>query len=217
MTSLQLNTFAAASLLLAAGSACAQAGTASLAGWQATGDVVAQGGAITLTTAYLDGAGDQPFNLSGTSAVDYSALAAAAGLPVQALDVGGQFVFEGSLVSQSFSVAAGQQLRFDWAFSSRETDFLDHAFVVLDGRLHTLATTAQPGAATQGFSAGFAQAGTVTLAFGVADTEDVLGVSSLTITNLAVSAVPEPATSALLLAGLGLLATAARRRAQGVR
>ncbi|MBC8055066.1 MAG: PEP-CTERM sorting domain-containing protein, partial [Rhizobiales bacterium] len=142
-------TLALAALL--SGNAHAQATTGSLTGWEAFGDVVSAGGAITLTTAFLDGDADQAGNLSGTSAIDvlFGDLAGKAGVDITALDIGDQFAVEGSLVKQSFNAAAGQTLSFDWSFATLEATYLDHAFVVVDGTVFTLATTAQPGSGTQ--------------------------------------------------------------------
>lgn len=206
--------FLAAALALAAAGAHAQASTNSLVGWTVFGDAIAQGGAISLTTAFRDGdpTGDQPYNLSGISAVDISVIEAAAGLGAYGLDLPEpEYGREGSLIKQSFAVAAGQTLRFTWSFSTHEDLFLDRAFAVVNGQLFTLATRAAPGGASQVFSFTFATAGTATLALGVIDTGDFLGVSQLTVSNLGVMPVPEPAACALLLAGLGLLGLAARR------
>lgn len=214
MTSKNRKLIAAAALAILAGGAQAQVGTGVLAGWTALGDVVAQAGAIVLTTAYAEaGDPDQPFNLSGTSAADITLVEAAAGLPAYALDLPEpEYGREGSLVTQSFAVAAGDTLRFSWAFGTLETLFQDRAFAVVNGQVITLATAGAPGLATQTFEYSFAGAGTATLALGVIDTGDFLGVSTLSVSNLSVTAVPEPATTALWLTGLGLVGAAARRR-----
>ncbi len=214
MTSRTRQLIAAAALALLAGSAAAQAHTGSLAGWTVLGDVVAPAGAIVLTTAYAEaGDPDQPFNLSGNSAADITLVEAAAGLPAYALDLPEpEYGREGSLVTQSFTVAAGDTLRFSWSFSTLEDQFQDHAFAVIDGQVFTLATAGAPGLAAQTFELSFAGAGTATLALGVIDTGDFLGVSTLSVSGLTVTAVPEPATIALWLAGLGLVGAATRRR-----
>lgn len=214
IASLSLSLVAGATLALAAGGAHAQANTGSLAGWTALGDASAASGAITLTTAFLDGGSDQAGNVSGTSAVDYLALTAALSQPADALDVPFEEATEGSLVMQTFNMLAGQQLSFTWSYTTVETLFSDRAFVSINGTLSTLATLLAPGAPSNVLSFTAASSGPVTLAVGVVDTGDYLGVSRLTIGNLQVSAVPEPASLAMLLAGLSLVgAAAARRRA----
>jgi PEP-CTERM motif len=215
---------AAASFALASlfGSAAhAQVSTGTLTGWGVFGDVVSRFGAITLTTAYLDGdvAGDQPFNLSGNSPIAIGDLETAAGVAPYALDLSAaEYGTEGSLVKQSFAAVAGQTLSFDWSFGTLDTLFQDRAFVVIDGEVITLATANAPGGSTQSFSRTFAQSGNVTLSFGVIDTVDYLGVSSLAISNLALgdvaAPVPEPSTWALFGGGLALLGWHSRRRAR---
>jgi hypothetical protein len=205
----------AAALALAAALPTAVAANP-LTGWTALGDVAVVGDTLVLTTAFLDGdpAGDQPFNLSGTSAADIGDLEAAAGVPVFGLDIDEvEFGTEGSLVTRSFSVAAGDTLSFDWRFSTVEDLFEDHAFFVLDGSVTTLATRSAPGGASwQPFTLQFATAGSVALALGVIDTGDFLGVSTLEITNVQLTPIPEPSTWVLSLLGVAALAGWMRRR-----
>lgn len=207
---------ALAALTLASNGANAQATTDSLAGWNVHGDAVSQGGAITVTTAFLDGDGDAPHNLSGNSALDIAALESGAGVAPFALDLSAeQYGTEGSLVNQSFAALAGQTLSFDWSFGTLETLFQDRAFAVINGQVFTLATMGAPGAASQSFSYTFGQSGMATLSFGVIDTVDYLGVSSLSVSNLSVTPVPEPSTYAMVLGGLALVGFIARRRRGG--
>jgi hypothetical protein len=181
-------------------------------GWTAYGDTSTAGSNITLTTAY---APDEAGNLSGTSPLDFSALTAAANVGGNALDLSGEEITEGSLIRQSFSLLAGQTLSFSWGFATTDTSpttaAIDHAFAVIDTQIFTLATRAAPGLVTQTFSYTPTSTGSFSLALGVADTLDVSGVSTLTISNLQVSAVPEPATLALWLAGLGVVGGVARK------
>lgn len=195
-----------AAALAAAGSAHAFAPSDTLDGWSVTGDALAQAGAITLTTAWLgDGDPDTPFNLSGVAAADIAAVEAAAGVAAYALDLASpDFAFEGSVIAQRFDVAPGQRLGFTWSFGGAEDLFEDHAFAVVNGQLFTLASRSSAPAGPQAFSLALA-AGPVWLALGVVDTGDALGVSTLSVSGLQVSPVPEPAPAALLLAGLALL------------
>jgi hypothetical protein len=208
---------AAIGLLLLAGGAQAQLANgdfgAGLASWNPAGDVVASGGTLTLSTAFLsDGGEDAPFNLSGQDAVGIDVLENTAGLAPYALDLAAEAAYEGSLAQQSFSVAAGETLSFDWSFSTRETLFQDHAFIVLDGQLITLASLGNVPLGQQTFSQIYTLAGTSTLSFGVADTGDYQGVSTLNIQNVQVTAIPEPGQWALLLAGMLTLGVFSRRR-----
>lgn len=211
-----------AALVLTAGAAQAQVVNGDFAGgltgWTIAGDAKVTGGVLSLTNAYTD-ALDGPFNLSGQPAVWIGDVEVAAGAAPLALDL----VFpdagtEGSTAQQSFTVTAGQQLNFSWSFGTLETSFLDHAFVVIDGQVTTLATRTSAPSGLQSFSHVFTQGGTVSLAFGVVDTGDVLGVSTLNISDVNLTAavpVPEPAPAAMLLAGLGVMGLLVKRRRAG--
>ena len=204
-------------LAAAAGGAQAQVSNGNfgngLAGWNPLGDAVVRSNVLTLTTAYTTD-DDAPYNLSGTGAAWIDAVEQRAGVAGYTLDFFEQPAYEGSVVTQTFSVAAGSVLRFDWSFSSRETSFLDRAFVALNGQVTTLATRSGAPVGTQTFTRTFTQAGSVQLSFGVVDTGDVNGVSTLNIGNVSVTAVPEPGMLTLMLSGVLVLggAVAARRR-----
>jgi hypothetical protein len=177
---------------------------AGLSGWTVRGDAITSAGTLSITTAATVDP-DTPFNLSGNSAQDSEVLRLAANVAVAGLDLGDQTAYEGTLVQQSFAVLAGQTLSFSWSFSSNDAQFLDHAFVVLNGQVNTLASSANPGGASQVFSRTFAAGGPVTLSFGVVDTGDYDLVSTLKIRNVQITAVPEPATWLLMALGAGAM------------
>jgi len=191
--------------------------TDGLTGWQTIGDVSVQGVAkrATLTTAYMDGGIDEFFNHSGVSAVDVNDLAPFAGVNVTDLDVGG-WSAEGSAMKQVLNVGAGDTLSLDFWFglTSQDTDvtgFEDLAFVAINGQIvQTFTLGLLPNVGQ--FSYQFLTGGPVTLAFGIVDINDYAGVSELRLDNISVTAVPEPETIAMLLAGLGVIGATVRRR-----
>jgi hypothetical protein len=190
-----------------------------LTGWQTIGDVSVQGAAkrAVLTTAYLDGDanGDEFFNHSGVSAVDVNDLAGFAGVNVGDLDVNG-VAYEGSGIRQVLNVAAGDSLSLDFWFgltsqSGDVTGFQDLAFVAINGLVvQTFSLGVVPSVGQ--FSYQFLTGGPVTLAFGIVDINDYAGVSEFRLDNISVTAVPEPETIAMLLAGLGVIGATVRRR-----
>lgn len=184
----------------------AGAQTADLTAWTALGDVTATPGTATLTTAFADEA-----LRSGTGALDYTVFEPALGLAFDAL---GGDTWDGSALSTSFATAADATVSLRWTLSTDafEAGYADRAFAVIDGAAVRPLGTAAAGPVTGAFSHTFA-AGSHSLAFGVVDVNDAAGVSTLTITDLAVTPVPEPATGAsLLTGGLALAMVASRRR-----
>jgi MYXO-CTERM domain-containing protein len=231
----------AIALALAAGSADAQIVNGNfsngLNGWTTGGDAAAVGGNhLSLTNAFSDGSDDADGinrNLSGVDplvAGQPGGLEDAVGLPRNGLDPDtalGITAVEGSVATQTFLAAAGSQLSFQWDLStmdqSGDPTLADLAFVVVDGKLITLgtdldATTAIAGgsyAAQTGWadwSITFANGGSHTISFGIADIGDVGVTSALDVTDVNVSAVPETSSLALMAAGLGMLAALQRRR-----
>lgn len=198
---------------------------ADLAGWTLGGDVAWQGGTVVLTTAYDDtDDGGVNFNLSGTAPLAAGAdLEALAGLPAGALD-GTVAAYEGSVITQAFSVAAGDRLQFDWRLLSNDGAMPDVAFVSF-GPASSITVLAEAGQASAGgaalgyaagtgwasFSQTFASAGTYTLVLGVADRGDFIASSALQVDNILLSPVPEG--DGLLLAGLGVGLLGWQRRA----
>lgn len=211
-----------------------------LSGWEVLGDVaslhfhLSEGVAsVLLTTASVDFQDDHPaaageFNVSGLPAAEVGiayGIEAFVGLPVGALDPdfnNGIAAYEGSALRQSFSINAGDTLFFDWVLASVDFANPDYAFAVIEGLFTRLGDTADLVSFDHGigytapatFSHTFALGGEVTLAFGVVDVLDYNGSSALLVDNLRILPVPEPETWAMLLAGLGLLGLAARRRAK---
>jgi len=211
----------------------------SLTGWQTYGDVRTVNGRVSMTTAstaYDDdnlGAGNEGFlNESGTAAVDFFNEPTLAGIPVTSFDIDGGYGYEGSAIRQSFSALAGTTLNvsFDWAFSSTDTFSPDFGFIAINDSVHKFVDTGSQ-YLTGKFLGSFVDAqnvtwnwfnstysyqantdGSLALALGVVDINDASYTSRLRIDNVTVSAVPEPETYALMLAGLGLVGWAVRRR-----
>ena len=198
-----------------------------LTGWSSLGDVAVVAGAAVLTTASLD-SDDAPsasgaFNISGNAAAPVGTpggLEDFAGLPLGALDpdpAAGTWAFEGSALSQTLTVQAGDSLSFDWTFTSNEdplTGMNDYAFILIGDVLAVLGDAAG-GTSGQHFSYAFSSAANVKLVFGVVDVNDYVGTSRLGIDAVRIDAsqnVPEPGTLALGLGGLLIGAARLRNR-----
>ncbi len=200
----------AAALTVATLPALAQ--SANLLDWTAAGDVVVDSTSTArLTTAYQDGFSNEGA-ISAGSALLYFDLEPALGLPAGVLAAD---TFEGSGLRQSFVAAAGATVQFSWQLSTVAFDSgeADRAFVLVDGStLIELGTVAAQVVSGQ-FSYSFANAGAHDLAVLVMDVNTADKVSTLTLSNFNVTAVPEPGQWALWLAGLGGLGLLRRRRA----
>ena len=229
----------AIALALAAGSADAQIANGDfngLVGWSTAGDVasISTGGAhLVLTNAYSDGSDDtftdgknhnvsrnDPWPTGGGAGTLEGFVGVAGGSFDTATFVQ---AYEGSAALQTFTAVAGSSLSFQWNFGTTETDptLADRAFVVIDGKVITLADTLPTAAGTDyalgtGWKSwsGALGAGSHTIAFGVVDVGSSGDSSALFVSDvtLGVSSVPESPTLAMFGAGLGLLALARRRR-----
>ena len=176
--------------------------------WTRAGDVqITSPTAATITTAAALN-GEIP--VTANSALLFDALEVA-------LSIGGATAadtYVGSGLAASFSADAGTTVRFDWTLSTVGFDaaFADRAFVVVDGAPAVDFAVVGNAPLSGSFSYTFTTAGSHSLAFAVMDVNDVLGVSTLAVSNFSVSAVPEASTLGMMFAGLGLVAAAARRR-----
>lgn len=222
-----------------------------LNGWQTFGDAAAlsaspsglalplTGNTLVLSTATL-GSDDFPFadghyNVSGQEAGLAGVpggLEAFVGTTPGALDPDTidhtSFLWEGSAAKQTFTVQAGDTLRFDWNLLSADRDFADSAFAVLQSgtglQVLSLADALQASQAVAGntdllqtgahqFSHTFAQAGTVMLSLAVADLQAGDKTTLLAVNNVqVVAAVPEPDSMALALLALGAFGAGLLRR-----
>jgi hypothetical protein len=196
-----------------------------LAGWVTAGNVAADGASAYGPPAGGLGAADSTSFLFGGSVVNAAAMDAFTGMPAGSMAGFGGVV--GSALAQSFNSGAGDTLTFSWKFMTNEpqnSPSNDRAFVVLDGVMSTL-TTVQA-AVLVGFSASplldetaYASftlsglsAGSHKLVFGIMDVPDSLGASVLAVTGVDVTAVPEPGSWALLLAGMAVVGGLQGRR-----
>lgn len=182
--------------------------SANLNDWNAAGDVmVDSAGSARLTTAYADEA-----PLSAGAALLFDELELALWLPAGSLAAD---TIEGSGLQLSFAATAGTTLRFDWQLSTVDFDAqqADRAFVLVDGSLLAPLGTVSASSVGAHFSHTFASAGPHALAIVVMDVAAADRVSTLTVSNFSVSAVPEPGSWALLLAGLGVVGVAGLRGA----
>lgn len=193
---------------LAAGPALAQ--SAHLTDWAAAGDVSAvSASTATLTTAAVD-SGETP--LAPPGALLYYALAPALGLAPGTLAAD---TVEGSGLQHSFTTPAGStRVHFNWTLGTVAFDagFADRALVLVDGSTLLPLGTAAAALVGGSFNITFAGAAPHALVIALLDVGDALGVSTLTVSNFSVTAVPEPTRLALLLAGLLGLGAVLRRR-----
>ena len=212
----------------------------SLANWTTAGDVVITGprSVVALTTASVDYDDDVMSspgfnNRSGTAAVDFYVAPDLAGISFANLDAtAGNSTFEGSAIRQDFIANAGDILtvKFDWTFLSADKNYADFGFLAVNNTIVKFADAFSAPAASSfngtfgdfnNVNWGWANAtytytasatGAVSFALGVVDVGDSSYTSELRVDNITVSAVPEPESYLMLLAGLGLMGSIARRR-----
>jgi hypothetical protein len=105
----------------------------------------------------------------------------------------------GSAIKQTLSFNAGDQFSFDW---TSNIDSQDQAFVAINNAIQVLSTGSS-------YSYTFATAGNYQVAMGVIDLFDSTGVSTLTLSNAQIQAVPWetdalPVVGTTLLFGIGI-------------
>jgi hypothetical protein len=206
--------------------------SAGLSGWSVSGNVDVDTASffgpppIGFTAQAVLGTTATAGYLFGGAATDLNTfLNTFAGLPAGTLaGLGGKF---GSALQQTVTTGAGEALGFQWKFMTDEpqnSPSNDLAFVVIDGKLSSL-TSAQTATlvgstlsplfdetAYTGFKSSPLAAGVHTLAIGIIDIPDSLGASALAISGVNISAVPEPGSGLLLLAGAAVMGWRQRRR-----
>ena len=107
--------------------------------------------------------------------------------------------YYGSAIKQILSFNAGDEFSFDWTFNTLDSD---QAFVVIDN-------TAQVLSSNTPYSYTFTTSGNYQIAMGVLDVGDSTGVSTLTLSNAQIQAVPWetdalPVVGTTLLFGIGV-------------
>ena len=109
----------------------------------------------------------------------------------------------GSAIKQTLNFNAGDQFIFDWVSS---IDNQDQAFVAINNAIQVLSTGSSSGSS---YSHTFATAGNYQVSMGVIDFFDSTGLSTLTLSNAEIRAVPwetdaSPVVGTTLLFGIGI-------------
>jgi len=165
--------------------------------WQQTGDVATSSGQVTFTTGtYANTDVDDLESFLGVTLGSLSNTLAPTSF------VG---VTQGSAIENTLSnIQAGSTFSFSWNFTQ---DGNDSAFVTVGNSVVALSGNSP-------FSYTFNSPGNYTIGIGAVDVDDVIGVSTLTVSNASLQSsqsVPEPITLLGSLAALGF-GTAMRRR-----
>jgi len=156
---------------------------------------------INVDLSTFDAIGDVTNNntviQSGTvDTVDVDALESFLGFNPGSLDAD---ITYGSAIKQTLSFNAGDQFSFDWIST---IDNQDQAFVAINNAIQVLSTGSS-------YSYTFATPGNYQVAMGVVDLLDSTGVSTLTLSNAQIQAVPWetdalPVVGTTLLFGIGI-------------
>jgi hypothetical protein len=223
--------------------------TGNLDGWSSAGDVKAvavatgSGFQAVLTNAAKTNQDDFPASIGAlnVSGVDPVAVGSISGLDgflnlssylaangTSLLDLALVSATEGSAISQSINLNAGETLSFRWDFATADNVEGDYAFVLINGQKTVLANllSSNPNASLvnplisntgpQLYSFTALASGAYAVAVGLVDVNDFGSSSMLTVGEFAVSAVPEPSQWAAMIAGLLLVSRFVKRsQAQG--
>lgn len=173
------------------------------------------------------GTADTAGFLFGGSAVGPASLESFAGLGAGSLSPFNAFL--GSGLSTDFTAAAGDRLVFQWKFMSNDppgSPADDTAYLVLDKSTLIKLTSVNSATFLGGsasplfdetayltFTSGPLTAGAHSVSLGVFDGRDALGASALSVTDVHLAPVPEPAPGLLFVVGAGLLGLLKRRAA----
>jgi len=117
----------------------------------------------------------------------------------------------------SITLATATTISFDWSYLSDDDSSTSDPFgYAINGVSTQLSQDGQAGFVEQDGSVKLTLNAGDVFSFEASSVDSIFGASTATVSDFsAVGAVPEPTRLALLLAGLGLLAGAARRRRQG--
>lgn len=127
--------------------------------------------------------------------------------------------FRGSYIGQDIQVNAGDVLNWDWQMDGRDSGIDFGRFVALNGGVYSYSDVIQTGNYYGGGNFRvqntytFAATGLYTIYFGTVQNEDSTVSSALTLDNIRLRNVPEPATLALVCAAMAGAVTTRRRRA----
>ena len=218
--------------------------TGNLNGWSSAGDVKAVavatgiGFQAVLTNAAKTNQDDFPASTGAlnVSGVDPLAVGSISGLDgflnlssylvangTSLLDLASLSATEGSAISQSINLSAGETLSFLWDFATADNVEGDYAFVLINGQKAVLANllNSNPNASLmnplisntgqQLYSFTAIASGAYAVAVGLVDVNDFGSSSMLTVGEFAVSAVPEPSQWAAIVAGLFLVSRFVKR------
>jgi hypothetical protein len=182
--------------------------------WTGAGIISSNNGVTSLNTGdvtgttYLVTGGVQTSNFVGTSAINTSSFSDENSNPG---------TFGSTLTSATLNVAANSELSFTWDFQTQDSSpWNDFAYLVIGGQKTFLSSIyALSGATDSGnhtFDYLFTSAFSGTISFVVSNQTDNTNNSALSVSNVAINAVPEPEAWALLAFGLPLMAAALRRK-----